>query len=129
VSCRDSRKRDEHRPPRPGERHLLTAPAPSRAIRGVLNKFADLPQEAEEEIRGLEQARRRIAELERHLKGANGAQQIDQVAIERAVTSAIERERVEWQRKLEQGRARLREITTALASTEQSLVKLKEYLR
>jgi hypothetical protein len=46
--------------PRPGERHLLTAPAPSRAICGVLNKFADLPQEAEEEIRDLEQACRRL---------------------------------------------------------------------
>jgi len=37
--------------PRPGQRHLLTAPAPSQAIRGVLGKFADLPQEAEEEVR------------------------------------------------------------------------------
>src|SRR6266481_5085452 len=105
VHFRSEQVRTTH--PRPGERHLLTAPAPSRAIRGVLNKFADLPQEAEEEIRGLDQARRRIAELERSLKGASGAQQIDQVAIDRAVTSAVERERVEWQRKLEQGRAQV----------------------
>jgi hypothetical protein len=93
--------------PRPGERHLLTPPAPSRAIRGVLGKFADLPHEAEDEIRGLDAARRRIAELERqvkHLEGASGAQQIDQVAVHRAVRSAVERERVAWQRKLEQGR-------------------------
>ena len=109
-------------------RHLLTAPAPSRAIRGVLNKFADLPQEAEKEIRGLDQARRRITELERHLKDASGGQQIDQVAIDRAITSAVERERVEWQRKLEQGRARLREITAAIASTGQALVKVKGLL-
>jgi hypothetical protein len=90
--------------PRPGQRHLLTAPAPSRAIRGVLGKFADLPDEAEHEIRGLDEARRRIAELERqikHLMGARGAQQIDQVAIERAVSSAVELERAVWQRKLE----------------------------
>jgi len=39
-------------------------PAPSRAIRGVLGKFADLPQEAEEEIRGFDDARRRIVQLE-----------------------------------------------------------------
>jgi hypothetical protein len=126
VHFRSEQVRTTH--PRPGERHLLTAPAPSGAIRGVLNKFADLPQEAEEEIRGLDQARRRIAELERDLKGASGAQQIDQVAIERAVTSAVERERVEWQRKLEQGRARLREITAAMASTGQSLGKAKGLL-
>jgi hypothetical protein len=100
VHFRSEQVRTTH--PRPGERYLLTAPAPSRAIRGVLNKFADLPQEAEEEIRGLDQARRRIAELERHLKGASGEQQIDQATIDRAVTSAVERERIEWQRKLEQ---------------------------
>ena len=76
----------------------------------MLGKFADLPHEAEEEIRGLDQARRRIAELERRLKGAHGAQQIDQVAVDGAVASAVKRERVEWQRKLEQGRGRLREI-------------------
>jgi DNA helicase HerA-like ATPase len=29
--------------PRPGERHLLSAPAPSHAIRGVLSKLVDLP--------------------------------------------------------------------------------------
>ncbi len=126
VHFRSDQVRTTH--PRPGERHLLTAPAPSRAIRGVLGKFADLPQEAEDEIRGLDQARRRIAELERHLKGASGAQQIDQVAIDRAVTSAVERERVEWQRKLEQGRARLREITAAMASTGQALSKVKGLL-
>jgi hypothetical protein len=39
------------------QRHLLTAPTASQAIRGVLGKFADLPQEAEEEIQGLDEAR------------------------------------------------------------------------
>ena len=83
VHFRSDQVRTTH--PRPGERHLLTAPAPSRAIRGVLGKFADLPQEAEDEIRGLEEARRRIVELERqikHLKGASGAQRMDQMTIE-----------------------------------------------
>ncbi len=54
----------------------------------------------------LDEARRRIAEPERqikHLKSASGTQQIDQVAVERAVKSAVERERIAWQRKLEQG--------------------------
>jgi hypothetical protein len=117
--------------PRPGQRHLLTAPAPSQAIRGVLGKFADLPHEAEEESRSLDEARRRIAELERQikrLKGAGAARQIDQVEIERAVKSAVERERTGWRRKLEQGRARFRRIAAAGASAGQSLETLKELL-
>jgi len=35
---------------------------------------------------------------------------------------------VEWQRKLEQGRAGFREITAAMASTWQALEKVKELL-
>jgi hypothetical protein len=127
---RSDRVRTTH--PRPGQRHLLTAPAPSRAIRGVLGKFADLPHEADEEIRSFDEARWRITEMERqikHLKGAHGAQQInDQAAVDSAVKSAVERERVAWQRKLEQGRARFRKLTAALASTGQSLGKVKELL-
>src|SRR5216683_2583038 len=129
VRFRSDKVRTTH--PRPGQRHLLTAPAPSRAIRGVLAKFGDLPHEVEEEIRGLDEARRRIAELERqtkHLKGASGTQQIDQVAVERVVKSAVERERATWQRKLEQGSVRFRQMTAALASTGQSLEKVKELL-
>jgi len=97
----------------------------------VLGKFADLPHEAEDEIRGLDEARRRIAELERQiksLKGAGVARQIDQVGIERAVKSAVERERVVWRQKWEQGRARFRRIVAAAASAEQPAGKLKELL-
>ncbi len=129
VRFRSDKVRTTH--PRPGERHLLTAPAPSRAIRGVLAKFGDLPQEVEEEIRGRDEARRRIAELERqikHHKGASAAQQNDHLAIQRAVKSAVERERAAWQRKLEQGRVRFRQMTAALASTGQSLEKVKVLL-
>ena len=71
VCFRSEQVRTTH--PRPGERHLLTAPAPSRAIRGVLAKFAGFPQEAEGEIRNLDEARRRIAELERQIKSLNDA--------------------------------------------------------
>ena len=129
VHFRSDKVRTTH--PRPGQRHLLTAPAPSRAIRGVLGKFADLPHEAEEEIRGLDEARRRVAELERQIKsfkGAGAARQIDQVAIERAVKVAVERERVVWRQKLEQGTARFRRIVAAAAVAGQSLGKLKELL-
>jgi uncharacterized protein len=91
VHFRSEQVRTTH--PRPGQRHLLTAPAPSRAIRGVLAKFADLPQEADDEIRGLEEARWRIAELERQIKSLNGAgevQRIDQTTVDRAFIAAVE---------------------------------------
>jgi uncharacterized protein len=117
--------------PRPGQRHLLTAPAPSRAIRGVLGKFADLPQEADDEIRGLDEARRRIAELELQIRGVNGSsgmQRIDSTTVSRAVTAAVERERLVWQRKMERGSVRLRRLVAALGSTGQSLAKVKELL-
>ena len=97
----------------------------------MLGKFADLPHEAEGEIRGLDEARRRIAELERRiksLKGLGAAPQIDRVTVERAVKSAVERERAGWRRKLEQGGARLRRIVAAAASAGQSLGTLKELL-
>lgn len=64
----------------------------------------------------------------RHLKTASGVPQIDRVAVERAVKSAVERESVAWQRKLEQGRARFRQLAAGLASTGQSLAKVKELL-
>jgi hypothetical protein len=67
---------------RPGQRHLLTAPAPSRAIRGV----------------------------------------------ERAVTAAVERERIASQRKMVKGRSRFGRLVAVLASTGQSLEKVKKLL-
>src|ERR1700758_814963 len=86
VHLRSDRVRTTH--PRPGERHLLTAPAPSKAIRGVLSKFADLPHEVEAEIRGLDEARHRIAELERQIRKARTAgslPQLEQAAVEYAI--------------------------------------------
>jgi len=114
--------------PRPGQRHLLTAPAPSRAIRNVLGKFADLPHEVDAEIRSLDQARKRIAELEREnkkLKSSKVLPPIDQAEIEHTVRAAVERERAAWQQKFEQGRARLRQMTGAAASAGQAFGKLK----
>ena len=131
VHFRSDQVRTTH--PRPGQRHLLTAPAPSRAIRGVLGKFADLPQEAEDEIRGLDEARRRIAELERQIKsvnGASGVQRIDPTTVSRAVTAAVERERVVWQRKMEQGRARFQTTSCCAGLRPDNLwQKLKNYLK
>jgi hypothetical protein len=126
VHFRSDRVRTTH--PRPGERHLLTAPAPSKAIRGVLEKFTDLPHEVQAEIRGLDEAQRRIAELERQIRKArntNSAQPLDQVALERAVRVAVERERTEWREKLERGRVRFRQLSTAVASAGRAFDKIK----
>ena len=77
--------------PKPGARHLLSAPAPSKAIRTVLAKMADLPKQAEEEARDVSEARRQIAELKRELAEAKKgrAPVVDQDAIDRAVRAAV----------------------------------------
>ena len=121
VHFRSDQVRTTH--PRPGQRHLLTAPAPSKAIRGVLGKFADLPNEVEAEIRGLDEARRRIAELERQLRKLKSSNAVPQ--IESGVRAGIERERATWRGKLEQGRARCRQMMAATTSAGQSFDKLK----
>src|SRR5713101_6149100 len=107
--------------PRLGQRHLLTAPAPSKAIRGMLGKFADLPHEVEAEIRGLDEARCRIVELERQIrkfKNSSATPQIDQSAMERAVR----------RRTLERGGVCSRQMLAAVASAGQSFEKLKVLL-
>jgi hypothetical protein len=123
---RSDRVRTTH--PRPGEGHVLTAPAPSKAIRGVLEKFAGLPHEVEAEIRGLDEARRRIAKLERQIrkaKDSNSPPQLDQLAIERAVRVAVGRERTAWQQKLERGRARFRQMSAAVTAAGRAFDKIK----
>jgi len=113
--------------PRPGQRHLLTAPAPSQAMRGLLAKFVDLPRAAEEEIRDLEHARRRITELEHQVhasKSNAAAKAIDEATIAEAVSAALGRERTAWRRKLKSEQARWRQIVAALSATGQSLSKV-----
>lgn len=77
--------------PRPGKRRQLVMPAPSKAIKGVLGEFDDLPEQAEQEIRNMEQAKAKIAELNREIqqltqKLADGApqdlQQVEQLQTE-----------------------------------------------
>ena len=97
----------------------------------MLSRFADLPHEVEAEIRGLAEARRRIAELEgqmRKLKSSHAAPQIDQAAIERAMRAAVERERAAWRRKLERGRARFQQMLGVVASAGRAFEKLKVLL-
>ena len=81
--------------PKPGARHLLSALAPSKAIRTVLAKMADLRKQAEEEARDVSEARRQITELKRELAEARKgrAPRVDQGAIDRAVRAALVEER------------------------------------
>jgi cell fate (sporulation/competence/biofilm development) regulator YlbF (YheA/YmcA/DUF963 family) len=65
--------------PRPGKRRQLVMPAPSKAIKGMLDEFEDLPEQAEQEIKDMEQAKAKIAELRREVqnleqRAANGQQ-------------------------------------------------------
>ena len=117
--------------PRPGERHLLTAPVPSRAIRGILGKFADLPREAEDEIHGLDQARRRILDLERQIKNTKRvdvAPAMNRAAMEVAVNAAVKRERLAWKREMDLVNTRFRQALTGISSTAESLAKVKALL-
>ncbi len=61
----------ETKAPKAGERHHLTVPKASDVISHIVSKLADLPQQAEEEIKSLEDAKRRISELEKAAKSGN----------------------------------------------------------
>jgi len=54
--------------PKPGERHTLSAPAPSAKVKSALAKLADLPQQAETEIRDLATAKRELADRDREIR-------------------------------------------------------------
>lgn len=54
--------------PKPGQRHKLTPPKPSDAVKRIVADLADLPQQAEAEVRDLEGAKRKITDLERQLR-------------------------------------------------------------
>jgi len=74
--------------PQPGSRHLMTPPAPSQAVMKVLAKLADLPREADEEARTLEQMRAENARLKRELAAKpKPVAAPDESAIARAVAA------------------------------------------
>lgn len=74
--------------PKPGQRHALTAPAPSAKVRAMLAKLADIPQAAEAEIRDLAGAKRRIVELERKVRARPQAAPSSETT-GRAVSAAV----------------------------------------
>lgn len=54
--------------PKAGQRHRLTPPKPSEAVRRIVADLADLPQQADAEVKNFDDAKKRITELERALK-------------------------------------------------------------
>lgn len=78
--------------PRAGQGRLAEPPAPSEKIRGVLEELKDLPQQAEAEIKDLQAAKGRIAQLERELK-AKPVTPADPAAVDRVVQRAVEQQK------------------------------------
>lgn len=59
--------------PKAGERSLVAPPKPTAAIKAVLPQLADLPKEAEQEARSLDDLKRELAAARRELTLANNA--------------------------------------------------------
>jgi hypothetical protein len=97
--------------PRPGQRHKLAAPKPSKAIARVVSELADLPKQAAEQAHDMTEARKQIGELKRelahekkgHPKAPAGAApvQLSTASVDRALAQA----RAGWDRELKQERA------------------------
>lgn len=63
--------------PKAGQRHKLNPPKPSEAVRRIVADLADLPQQAEAEVRDLADAKKKIAELQRELRARTEQQTIE----------------------------------------------------
>ncbi len=91
------------KPPARGKDRPAAAPARDK-VKRILAQLVDLPKEAEEEARSIEDLRRKNAELERRIRQAEKGQATktvekpvrDEAAIERAVVAAVAAERKEW---------------------------------
>lgn len=59
--------------PKAGQRSLVAPPKPTAAIRAVLPQLADLPKEAEQELKTMEDLRRELATVRRELTAAKNA--------------------------------------------------------
>lgn len=76
--------------PKPGERHHLAAPQPSKSIQKHLPELAGLAQKAEQEIKDLVAAKARIRELEQQLKAKEKAQPTDSAELAKAKKVLVE---------------------------------------
>lgn len=98
--------------PKAGERHTLAVPQPSAAIQKVVSQLADLPQKAEEEIRTLADAKKKVAELQRLVNAKTPV--VDQVAIDRAVNQAVAAREKEFQTAQKQNEQTIQDLTSRL---------------
>lgn len=62
--------------PRGGQR-LVAPPAPSQKVRDLLSKLTDLPEQAAEEARTVDEFKRQVAELRRELQAARSQQRVE----------------------------------------------------
>lgn len=78
--------------PKLGERLLSAPPAPSDRVRKALAELADLPQQADEEARTLEDAQRQLADARRKLRAAEKraeAQGVPEAEVQKRVAAAV----------------------------------------
>jgi hypothetical protein len=59
--------------PKPGDSVLVTTPEPSNKVLAILQKLGDIPKEAEQEMKTLQDLKNEIAALKRHLTAAQKA--------------------------------------------------------
>lgn len=102
--------------PKRGQGRNLTPPKPSSAITAVVAEMADLPKEAEQEIRDLETAKRKLAELERALK--RDSRPLDEKQIQTAKAEAASEVRGPLERQVQQLRQGLEIAMNALQAAE-----------
>jgi hypothetical protein len=98
--------------PKAGSRSLTKVVPPTDGIKKILGKLADLPQEAEEEARTVDELRLRVVALQREKNILEKAPGANPVAIEAAVSKQVETLRKEIERNANQEIQRERDEQT-----------------
>jgi uncharacterized protein len=114
--------------PKPGQRHKLTPPKPSEAVRRLVHDLADLPQQADAEVRDLAAAQQKVAELERQLRHRSvaAAPAADPRALERAASQARAEEAARAKQQLGALKHYNDQLGKALAQIQRVCVSLPE---
>jgi DNA helicase HerA-like ATPase len=87
--------------PHAGERHKIVPPKASGAIQQIVSQIGDLPAQAEEEARTVEELRQKVLALQRELRTRDVKPvQPDQSVIERAMREAAQRLQAEHSRQV-----------------------------
>jgi energy-coupling factor transporter ATP-binding protein EcfA2 len=115
------------KPPPRGQDRPAAPPARDK-VKKILAQLVDLPKEAEEEAKSIEDFRRRNAELERRIRSAEKGMAtktiekpvVDQAAIDRAVARAIAAEHKRFQPKI----VRLQKLSTAVTEIPAAIGEL-----